>query len=94
VPTRHAVKAADEEIHSDQRDDQDQAAEHRGVGSGHRGLQGVRYEQDEHEVVERELPDLALAEDPERDQQPRVGHDAAKHKLPPANRQSQRRWER
>src|SRR5450756_330635 len=59
------AQGSNESIEDEQREDHDQPAGDRRIGPGDRRLQGVRGKQNQGEVEERELADLAFAEQPE-----------------------------
>ena len=67
-----AVETADAVVQEHQHGDDQQAAQEGGVGPGHRRLHRVRNQQHQHEVVDRELADLALAEEAEGREQSQV----------------------
>ncbi|MGA7912673.1 MAG: hypothetical protein WB682_14685 [Candidatus Dormiibacterota bacterium] len=46
-------------------------------------MKRVGDQQDEYEVVDRELADLALAEEPQGDQQRYIREDCSQYELPP-----------
>ena len=76
------VQPAHRVVGEHERDDQDEAADQRRVRPGDGRLQRVGHEQDEDQVIQRELTDLSFPEQPQRHQQRGVDDDAAKRQLP------------
>ena len=91
VKAREPVQPADAGVGQHQREDEHQAAADRVVRPGDRRLQGVGDQQDEDQVVERELPDLALAEDAQCHQQGDVDEHRTNDQLPSGNARQQGR---
>src|SRR2546425_2216744 len=56
--------AREDEIHGDERRGGDDAADERVIAAGHRVLDGVRDDEDDHEVDRAHLPELPLARGP------------------------------
>jgi hypothetical protein len=88
---QHAMKEVeelearhDDVEHAERRDDHDAADEGR-IRPGHGGLHGVGHQEQEHEVMDRELPELALAEDAQSREQGDVDDHGAQDDLPPLN---------
>jgi hypothetical protein len=89
VKTRKSVQPAHTRVRQHQRNDEDQSATQRIVRPGDGGLEGIGDQQDEDQVVERERPDLSLAEDAQRDQQRDIDQNRANDQLPGRNARQQ-----
>ena len=89
MKTRKSVQPANTRVRQHQRNDEDQSAAQRIVRPGDGGLEGIGDQQDEDQVVERERPDLSLAEDAQRNQKRDVDQNRANDQLPGRNARQQ-----
>src|SRR5215472_17017957 len=85
VEDAEAIEPADREVEQDERRDDHEAASEGAVEAGHRRLHGVCDQQHQHQVVERELPDLPLAEEAKGPQQRGVDDHGTDNEFPGRN---------
>jgi len=82
VKAWYPVQPGNAGVRQHQGQDEHQAATQRVVRAGDGRLEGVGDEQDEDEVVQGELPDLAFSKDAQRNQQRDVDQYRAENELP------------
>ena len=82
VKARYSVQSRNRCVRQHQREDEHKTAANRVVGASDGGLQRVGDQQDEDEVVQRELSDLSLAEYAQRNKQGDVDQYRTEGKLP------------
>src|SRR5205823_12539497 len=75
-------QADDHEVHHEEHERRREATRQRNVGTDHRVLHGVRDQQDHHQVAGAHLTQLALAEQPEPEQDRQVDDRRADRDLP------------
>ena len=82
-----AAQHRDAPVEDQKRRDDDHPARDRVVRSRHRRLEGVRHQEHEHQVKGRELPQLALPEQSQTDEEDDIDQGRADDQVPPRNAQ-------
>src|SRR5207248_4688232 len=82
-----AAQHRDPSVEDEQGGDDDHPARDGAIRSGHRRLERVGDQQHQHQVKGRELPQLALAEQPETDEEDHIDEGGANDEMPPRNTQ-------